>query len=91
MYSLSYMFICISLYQVISAQSPHSMKGLLIGLSYAVRGISELYAAILVGYSTRKKIYSHFQAVASCQSCLCGGCSYIMCRYHQNVQAERKR
>ncbi len=34
------------------------MKGLLIGLSCAVRGISELYAAILVGYSIRQNLQS---------------------------------
>ncbi len=91
--SLLMFILYISLYQFISAQSPHSMKGLLIGLSYAVRGISELYAAILVGYSIRKKITvisKLWHGVLSCQSCLCGGCSYIICRCHQNVQAERK-
>ncbi len=48
LYFLSYLFIYISLYRFICAQSPHSMKGLLIGLSYAVRGISEFFASVLI-------------------------------------------
>ncbi len=50
-----YIHISISVHK---CPSPHSMKGMLIGLSYAVRGISELYAAILVGYSIRQNLQS---------------------------------
>ena len=45
--SLSNMLIYIALYEFICSQSPHSMKGLLIGLSYAIKGLFQLTAALL--------------------------------------------
>ena len=47
-YGLSVMFIYPALYEFICAQSPHSMKGLLIGLSFAIRGIIELLASLFL-------------------------------------------
>ena len=46
--SLSNMLIYIALYEFICSQSPHSMKGLLIGLLYALKGLFKLTAALLV-------------------------------------------
>ena len=43
--SLSDMLICIALYEFICSQSPHSMKGLLIGLSFTVKGLFQFLAA----------------------------------------------
>ena len=40
--------IYISLYQFICSQSPHSMKGLLIGMSFAIKGVFELLGCIVV-------------------------------------------
>ena len=40
--SLLIMLIYIALYEFICSQSPHSMKGLLIGLSYAIKGLFQL-------------------------------------------------
>ena len=40
--------IYISLYEFICSQSPHSMKGLLIGLSFAIKGIFELLGITVV-------------------------------------------
>ena len=45
--SLSNMLIHIALYEFICSQSPHSMKGLLIGLSYAIKGLFQIIAALL--------------------------------------------
>ena len=45
--SLSNMLIYIALYEFICSQSPHSMKGLLIGLSYAIKGLFQVIAALL--------------------------------------------
>ena len=45
--SLSNMLINIALYEFICSQSPHSMKGLLIGLSYAIKGLFQIIAALL--------------------------------------------
>ena len=45
--SLSIMLMYIALYEFICSQSPHSMKGLLIGLSYAIKGLFQLTAALL--------------------------------------------
>ena len=45
--SLSDMLIYIALYEFICSQSPHSMKGLLIGLSFAIKGLFQVIAALL--------------------------------------------
>ena len=42
------MFIFPALYEFICAQSPHSMKGLLIGLSFAIRGLFDLLSSLLL-------------------------------------------
>ena len=47
LYGLSVMFIYPALYEFICAQSPHSMKGLFIGLSFAIKGLSDLLASLL--------------------------------------------
>ena len=41
------MLVVISMYEFILAQSPHAMKGLIIGLSFAIRGIFEASGALL--------------------------------------------
>ena len=46
--ALSTMLIYIALYEFICSQSPHSMKGLLIGLSFALRGLFQLIAVIMI-------------------------------------------
>ena len=46
--AISIMFIKIGLYEFICAQSPHSMKGFLIGLKSAIKGVFEMLAAIMV-------------------------------------------
>ena len=48
LHGLSVLVIYPALYEFICAQSPHSMKGLLIGLSFAIRGLFELLASILL-------------------------------------------
>ena len=45
--SLSNMLLYIALYEFICSQSPHSMKGLLIGLSFAIKGLFQVTAALL--------------------------------------------
>ena len=46
--SLSHMLIYTAVIEFICSQSPHSMKGLLIGLLYAIKGVYQLLATILV-------------------------------------------
>ena len=46
--SLSHMLIYTAVLEFICSQSPHSMKGLLIGLLYAIKGLYQLLATILV-------------------------------------------
>jgi len=46
--ALSHMLIYIAVLEFICSQSPHSMKGLLIGLFYAIKGLYQVIAAILV-------------------------------------------
>ena len=48
LYSLSNMLLYVGLYQFVCAQSPQSMKGLLIGLSFAIRGLFQLLPAALL-------------------------------------------
>ena len=48
LYGLSIVFIYPALYVFICAQSPHSMKGLLIGLSFAIIGLFQLLASLLL-------------------------------------------
>ena len=42
------MLIYTAVFEFICSQSPHSMKGLLIGMLYAFRGLYQLVAALLV-------------------------------------------
>ena len=46
--ALSNMLIYTAVFEFICSQSPHSMKGMLIGLLYAIRGLYQLFATILV-------------------------------------------
>ena len=46
--SLSHMLIYTAVFEFICSQSPHSMKGLLIGMLYAIKGVYQLLATILV-------------------------------------------
>ena len=62
--ALSSMLVYIALYEFICSQSPHSMKGLLIGLSFAIRGISETIATTLV-----LPFYFYFSLKKSSFSC----------------------
>ena len=48
LHSLSTILIYVSLFEFISSQSPHSMKGMLIGLGFAFRGIFRIVAALLI-------------------------------------------
>ena len=45
-YSCGYLIFRISIFEFICSQSPHSMKGLLIGVFYAIRGIFQLIGAL---------------------------------------------
>ena len=46
--SLSRMLIYTGVFEFICSQSPHSMKGLIIGVFYAIRGLYQVLAALLV-------------------------------------------
>ena len=45
--SLSNMLIYIALYEFICSQSPHSLQGFLLGLSFAIKGLFQFIAAVL--------------------------------------------
>ena len=45
--ALSRMLMYIGVFEFICSQSPHSMKGLLIGTLYAIRGLYQVLAAVL--------------------------------------------
>lgn len=46
--ALSHMFIYTAIFEFICSQSPHFMKGLLIGLLYAIRGVYQGVSTLLV-------------------------------------------
>ena len=46
--ALSNMLIYVAVFEFICSQSPHTMKGLLMGLLYAIKGLYQLLAALLV-------------------------------------------
>jgi len=46
--SVSNMLIYIALYEFICSQSPHAMKGLLIGLSFALRGVGDMFSSLAI-------------------------------------------
>jgi peptide/histidine transporter 3/4 len=46
--ALSHMLIYIAVFEFICSQSPHPMKGLLIGLFYAIKGLNQSLATLLV-------------------------------------------
>ena len=45
--ALSYLLLYIASYEFVCAQSPHSMKGLLIGTFFAIKGIFQLFGVVL--------------------------------------------
>ena len=46
--ALSYLLLYVSAFEFICAQSPHSMKGLLIGTFFAIKGVSQLLGVVLL-------------------------------------------
>ena len=61
LYNLSYMIFTISLFEFIIAQSPHSMKGLLIGLYYIIRfGLAGILAIVLYSSFKRYPAYNNY-------------------------------
>ena len=46
--SIAYMLIDISAYEFICAQSPQAMKGLLIGIYFAIKGVFQLFGALTI-------------------------------------------
>ena len=46
-YSFGFLIFHIAIFEFICSQSPHSMKGLLIGVFYAIRGVFQLLGALL--------------------------------------------
>ena len=57
--ALSNMLISTAVFEFICSQSPHSMKGMLIGLLYAIRGLYQLFSYLLVlPFATVKPFYT---------------------------------
>ena len=46
--TIGYMLLYIAIFEFICAQSPHSMKGLLIGAYFAIKGVFQLFGIIIV-------------------------------------------
>ena len=57
-----------SAFEFISAQSPHTMKGVLVGMLFAVRGFFQLIEAISLIPFSSQKIWETFDHKISCES-----------------------
>ena len=64
-------------FEFISAQSPHSMKGLLIGVSFAIKGVFQLISSIMLFPFSSDNIWAkgHMREHPSVISC---GFSYLL-------------
>ena len=45
--AVGYMFLYIAVYEFICSQSPHAMKGLVIGTFFAIRGVFQLFGVVI--------------------------------------------
>ena len=81
------MFFYIALYEFICAQSPHSMKGFLIGLSFAIKGFFLSIAALL--FFPFSHVTSSFSSCGVLlyyeHICGCTGSSSDLCGCDQRV------
>ena len=68
--------VTVTVFEFISAQSPHSMKGLLLGTFYAIAGICKFFSAIALMPLTSHKLHSTWQYPAR-TGCLFGYLLYI--------------
>ena len=57
--ALGYMFLYIATYEFICAQSPHSMKGLLIGTFFAIKGVFQLIGVLVIYLPVSTTCVSH--------------------------------
>ena len=53
-------------FEFISAQSPHSMKGLLVGVFFAIKGLFQFISAAAVVPFAIPKIWNHIYSVTNC-------------------------
>ena len=70
--ALGYMFLYIASYEFISAQSPHSMKGLLIGTFFAIKGVFKLLGVFII------YVYAFFRHCVYRQFHFCGFTYYLI-------------
>ena len=67
-------------FEFISAQSPHSMKGLLVGVLFATRGLFQLSSAVLLLPFSIPEMWSQGQFVSDPKAINCGfGYLFIIC------------
>ena len=66
------LLICTSTFEFISAQSPHSMKGLLVGVFFAIKGLFQLISAILLLPFSLPQRWTQGQFVSDPRAINCG-------------------
>ena len=64
-----------TIFEFISAQSPHSMKGFLFGVFFAIRGVFQLFGSISVFLFSSQKIWEKSVTSLNCLSC----CLLFLC------------
>ena len=66
MLNLGYLLIQATTFEFISAQSPHSMKGLLVGVFFAIKGLFQFISAAAVVPFAIPKIWNSINPVTNC-------------------------
>ena len=66
MLNIGYLLIQATSFEFISAQSPHSMKGLLVGVFFAIKGLFQFISAAAVVPFAIPRIWNHINPVTNC-------------------------
>ena len=64
--NFGFLLIHATVIEFISAQSPHSMKGLLVGIFFAIKGLFQLISAAAVVPFAIPNIWNHINPVTNC-------------------------
>ena len=64
--SLGSLLVRATTFEFISAQSPHSMKGLLVGIFFAIKGLFQFIGVVTIFPFAIPRIWDHINAVTNC-------------------------
>ena len=64
--NFGFLLICATAFEFISAQSPHAMKGLLVGVFFAIKGLFQFISAAAIVPFAIPNIWNHINPVPNC-------------------------